>query len=83
MLSSPVITQLVAGVITVQVFAGESATPLELRAVIVKETGAPLEAVSNSDEVIEIVTCPLPATALTVGTAGALIAQIAYKGTSE
>jgi hypothetical protein len=76
-LSSPVITQLVAGVITVQVFAGESATPLELRAVIVNEAGAPLVAVFRSDEVIEIVACPFPATALTVGTAGALIAQMA------
>ena len=55
MLSSPVITQLVAGVITVQVFAGESATPLELRAVIVNEAGAPLVAVLSNDEVIEIV----------------------------
>ncbi len=55
MLSSPVITQLVAGVVTVQVFAGESATPLELRAEIVNEAGAPFVEVLSSDEVIEIV----------------------------
>jgi hypothetical protein len=54
-LSSPVITQLVAGVVTVQVFAGESATPLELRAEIVNEAGAPFVEVLSSDEVIEIV----------------------------
>ena len=83
MLSSPVITQLVAGAITVQVFAGESATPLELRAVIVNEAGAPFVDVLSNDEVIEIVACPLPAAALTVGTAGALIVQIAYKVTLE
>ena len=83
MLLSPVITQLVAGVITVQVLAGESATPLELRAEIVKEAGAPFVLVLSSDEVIEIVASPFPATALTVGTAGALITQMAYKVTLE
>ena len=83
MLLSPVITQLVAGVITVQVFAGESATPLELRAVIVNEAGAPFVLVLSKDEVIEIVASPLPAVTLTVGTAGALITQMAYKTTFE
>ena len=83
MLSSPVITQLVAGAITVQVFAGESATPLELSAVIVNEAGSPLVDVLSNDEVIEIVASPFPATALTAGTAGALIAQIAYRVTLE
>jgi hypothetical protein len=76
-LLSPVITQLVAGVITVQVLAGERAAPLESSAVIVNEAGAPFVLVPSKDEVIEIVACPLPATALTVGTAGALIAQMA------
>ena len=47
------------------------------------EAGAPLEDVSSSDEVIEMVACPLPAEALTVGTAGALITQMAYKVTLE
>ena len=55
MLSSPVITQLVAGVVTVQVFAGESATPLELRAVIVNEAGSPFVEVLSNEDVIEIV----------------------------
>ena len=83
MLLKPLITQLVAGVVTVQVFAGESATPLASSAVIVNEAGAPLVAVLSKDEVIEIVASPLPATALTAGTAGALITQTAYRTTSE
>jgi hypothetical protein len=82
-LLSPVITQLVAGVITVQVLAGERAAPLESSAVMVNEAGAPFVLVPSKDEVIEIVACPLPATALTVGTAGAFITQMAYKTTLE
>jgi hypothetical protein len=54
-LSSPVITQLVAGVITLQVFNGESTTPFESSAVMVNDAGAPLVAVFSSDEVTEIV----------------------------
>ena len=72
---SPVITQLVAGIVAIQVLAGESAVPLESNAVKVNEAGAPLDVVSRTDEVIETVACPLPAVALTVGVAGALIVQ--------
>ena len=55
MLLNPVITQLVAGIVTVQVFVGDKATPFESSAVTVNEAGAPLEVVSNNEEVIEIV----------------------------
>ena len=53
--------------------AGESGFPLTSSAVMVNEAGAPFVVVLSRDEVIEIVACPLPATALTVGVAGALI----------
>ena len=52
---SPVITQLVAGIVAIQVLAGESAVPLESSAVKVNEAGAPLDVVSRTDEVIETV----------------------------
>ena len=83
MLLSPVITQLVAGVITVHVLAGERAVPFESSAVMVNEAGAQFVLVPSKDEVIEIVSSPFQAVALTVGTAGALITQIAYKTTLE
>ena len=60
MLLSPVITQLVAGVITVHVLAGERAVPFESSAVMVNEAGAPFVLVPSKDEVIEMVELQLP-----------------------
>ena len=58
----PVIIQLVAGAVTVQVLAGLSATPELSRAVTVNEVGD-----SPTAAPTVIVALPLPATAETVG----------------